>query len=126
MKRAWFGLILLALLLAAALGAQWAMDQIHLPISQALDQAAAQAVAGDWAGAQALSRQAEQRWEQTRFLRACLADHTPAEQVSAAFARLRAHAAVQDVSAFASAAQELAQMTQAMAKAHDLQWENLF
>ena len=90
MKRCWFGVGLLAVLLVASLSVTWGMEKIHRPITADLNQAAECAELGDWVNAESLSRRAEAAWNKWEHFRACFADHTPTEEVSAELAALAA------------------------------------
>lgn len=125
MKRSWIGFALLVLLLMAGLAVTWAMDAIHDPIAEDLAQAAECALLGDWANAERFSRQAEESWEKWEHFRACFADHTPVEEVSAGFAEVHAYRAAEEHADFAAACGSLAEKVEAVGDAHGLFWWNV-
>lgn len=126
MKRSWFGLFLLLLLLIIALAVTWVMTEIHRPVSLDLRQAAQRAMEKDWENAQVLSASAGAEWERWAHVRLCLADHTPVEEIDGMFARLGVYAAGREETEFAAACRELAQKVDAVSQAHGLGWWNLF
>ena len=126
MKRSWFGFGLLVVLLGAGLLVTWAMERIHEPVARDLITAGEYALAGDWAEAERLSRQAEKSWEKNELLRACFADHGPMEENDACFAQLEIYCRMKEETAFAAACGETARKAEAMGEAHGLKWENVF
>lgn len=126
MKRSWFGLGLLVVLLAGGLLVTWATDRIHGPVARDLITAGEYALAGDWEQAQQLSRQAKECWEKNGKLRACFADHEPMEEIDACFAQLEVYCRMKEETAFTAACGETARKVEAMGEAHGLKWENFF
>lgn len=126
MKRSWLGGGLLLLLLLGSLLATHFMIRIHEPIARDLITAGEYALAGDWARALPLSRQAEENWEEREVFRACFADHNPMEEVDACFAQLKVYGRMQEETAFAAACAETARKVSAMGEAHKLMWNNFF
>lgn len=121
MKRSWIGFgILLALLLLCLLTA-WAMDHLQSPIARQLDQAAAFAQEGQWEQAKTLAESAQTRWKQVRGLTACVADHTPMEEIDSLLAGLSCYGE-EELADFGAACAGLSQKVQAMADAHCLNW----
>lgn len=125
MKRCWFGGGMLVVLLAVSLAVTWGMGKIHRPIAADLNQAAACAQQGDWHTAEMLSRRAEADWEKWAHFRACFADHTPTEEVSAELAAMARSRQEQEVGDFAVSCARAAKMVQAVGDAHGLNWWNL-
>ena len=125
MKRSWFGFFLLAALLILALGASWGMERIHQPIAQDLIQAAQCAQDGRWEQAQALLGRAGARWAEWDGLRACLADHTPVEEIDAELSQLPVYAQARQAADFAAACLSTARKVAAMGQAHGLGGGNL-
>lgn len=125
MKRSWMGAGLLVLLLAGGLLVTFWMDRIHRPLAEELVCAGEAALAENWALADSLCLRAEEAWKQTRFLRACFADHGPMEEVEADFAQLEIFLRCREATAFAAACAETAQKVRAIGEAHSLVWENL-
>lgn len=125
MKRCWFGLGLLIVLLAASLGVSWGMDRIHKPIAADLNQAAECALLGDWYNAEEFSRRAEAQWQKWEHFRACFADHTPTEEIGAELAAMAESREERETAEFAAACARTAKMVQAVGDAHGLYWWNL-
>ncbi len=126
MKRSYFGLGLLAVLLALSLGVTWAMDRVHQPVAKALQAAEEKAQAGQWQEAVELETAAQAGWEKWSGLRNCLADHTPIEEIDAQFAMLRACIRARNQEEFPNLAAQTAQMVKAMGDAHGLKWGSFF
>ena len=126
MKRSWFGMALLLVLLGASLLVTWAMGEIHEPVARDLITAGEYALAGDWLQAGRLLRQAGDFWEEKQKLRACFADHEPMEELDACFAQLEIYFRMKEETAFAAVCGETARRVRAMGEAHGLKWENLF
>ena len=63
MKRCWFGLGLLVVLLGVSLAVSWGMDAVHRPIAGELHRAAICAQAEESEQAQAEFRKAQTDWE---------------------------------------------------------------
>ncbi len=126
MKRSYFGLGLLAVLLALSLGVTWVMDRVHQPVAKALQAAEEKAQAGQWQEAVELEAAAQAGWEKWSGLRSCLADHTPIEEIDAQFAMLRSCIRARDQDEFPGLAAQTAQMVKAMGDAHGLKWGSFF
>lgn len=125
MKRLWLGVILLAALLAASLGVQRAMERIHDPIANELEQAADAALAGDWAEADCLYHRARDAWQRHRKVTASLADHSPMDELDMLFGELRVFSRERETVHFAAACRAAARMAKAIAQAHSLTWWDL-
>lgn len=126
MKRSWIGAAVLLVLLAVSLCVTWAMDAIHDPIEESLDQAARYALRGDWERSTRSFRKARDSWEKWDRFRSCFADHTPVEQISADFRELEVYCAARVPVEFAAHCRGLARKTAAVGEAHTLVWWNLF
>ena len=126
MKRSWFGLGLLGVLLAISLLSSWAMGAIHEPVSQDLEQAGALALVGELPRARFFQIRALAGWEKWAHFRSCFSDHTPVEDIDAAFKELESYGKAGEDAAFAAACAELARKVQAIGDAHGLYWWNLF
>lgn len=122
MKRSWFGLGLLLVLLAVSLLVTWGMTAIHTPVEGQLHRAEAAAVEDKWEQARAAASQAEAGWNRWRCFRGCFADHTPVEEIDARFARLRSCTEEE----FPALAAETAKMVSTIADAHALNLWNFF
>lgn len=126
MKRSWMGAGLLVLLLLLGSLSARAMVRIHDPIARDLTAAGEYALAGNWDLAQALSRQASERWDDRELIRACFADHNPTEDVDACFAQLEIYGRMKEETAFAAACGETARKVKAIGDAHKLILSNFF
>ena len=125
MKRSWIGLILLLVLFGISLAASWGMVQIHQEAAQKLDKAADQALSGEWAAAAYLVAQARHNWDTWAILRAALADHSPMEELDAAFSKLELYGKQKEKLAFAAVCREMACQMEAMGQAHGWNLENI-
>lgn len=122
----WSGTLILTLLLGLTLSISWAMDAIHTPMEQALEQAADAALTGDVDQARQLGTQAKQRWDRFRKAVAVVADHSPMDEIDQLFAQMQAYAQAEEETELASCCAQLARLVQSMADAHILTWWNLF
>ena len=122
----WSGALILALLLGLTLSISWAMDAIHTPMEQALEQAADAALTGDVDQARQLGTQAKHRWDRFRKAVAVVADHSPMDEIDQLFAQMQAYAQAEEETELASCCAQLAWLVQSMADAHILTWWNLF
>lgn len=125
MKRSWIGLGLLLVLLAASLLVTWAMDRIHTPIAEMLRQAAESTALADWDSADQYFQAAKGDWEHQEHFRACLADHSPVEEIDALFAQLSVYRSAREEVAFAAGCMELSEKVAAVGEAHGLVWWNI-
>ncbi len=125
MKRSWFGLSLLLLILISALAVTWAMGALHKPIARDLELAAESALRENWDSAMALAEAAEAHWAKWDSLRRCFADHSPIEDIESNFVRLGAYGAEEETAEFAAACRELARKVEAMGDAHGLSLWNV-
>ncbi len=125
MKRCWFGLGLLVVLLGVSLAVSWGMDAVHRPISEQLGQAAADVQGGNPERAQAEFRKAQTDWEKWAHFRGCFADHTPTEAVDQELAATRWAGALAQWPEFAAACARAAKMVEAIGAAHACNWWNL-
>lgn len=121
MKRSWFGLGLLVVLLAGAILVGTAMDDIQRPVAADLRRAAILSEE-DWEAAKSLAAMAEDRWSEKERFCACFADHTPLEEIRQGFAELRVYADSEETPHFAAQCAQLSQRVEAVAKAHGLTW----
>lgn len=125
MKRCWFGLGLLVVLLGASLAVSWGMDAVHRPIAGELRRAAICAQAEASERAQAEFRKAQTDWERWAHFRGCFADHTPTEAVDQELAAARWAGALAQWPEFAAACARAAKMVEAIGAAHACNWWNL-
>lgn len=125
MKRFQIGLVLLLGLLAASLLVQHAMHTRQAPIADALEAAAMEASAGNWAEANAFARQAAVGWERSWSFSAAFADHGPMEDVDCLLKQLPVFAKSRDEAQFTALCRELSRRVRAVADAQTLNWRNL-
>ena len=125
MKRCWFGVFLLAALLAGSLAVTWGMDAAHRPVAEKLGRAAEAVQAGNPAGAGGEFARAQADWEKWAHFRACFADHTPMEAVDEELAAAGCAAALEQWPEFAAACARAAKMVAAVGNAHGFTWWNL-
>ena len=125
MNRCWIGIGLLVLFLALGLWVMAEMDTAHGQISQELQQAVEQTLAGDSEQGILLAQQAKQHWEDARRGTASVADHAPMEEIDSLFAKLEVYAREKQTVAFAACCARLSSLVQAMGEVHGLQWWNL-
>lgn len=122
MKRSWIGLGILLCLLAAGLGVTCAMGHNQRPMVAHLEQAALFGGEADWDKALPHAQAAECAWQCSRPWIACVADHTPMEEMDQLFAQLTCYAAARETTQFAATCRSLTQMAQALADAQTLPW----
>ena len=126
MKRSWIGFILLIVLLLGCLLVTKVMAYIHEGVESRLLQTARMALDGNWYQAEDLFQRARRDWEKNSRFRSCFADHTPVEEIDAAFAMLEVTCAARDPVTFAGGCRSLACQVAAVGEAHELVWWNLF
>ena len=125
MKRCWFGLILLLVLL---LGCAWSsgyMSKVHSPVSETAMEAADFALEGDWGNAMTLAGRIRTQWENRWGIVAAFADHEPMEEIDGLFAQLEIYSRAGDNLSTAAVCAELSQRLEAMGDAHKGSWWNL-
>lgn len=120
MKRSWIGFGILLFLLLISVLTWWTMARLQQPIARELAQAAAFCQEGDWEKALPLAEQAQIRWEHNRHLIACVADHTPMEEIDTLFAQLEAYGQAREQADFAATCRGLAKKAEAIRDAHGL------
>ena len=125
MKRCWFGLGLLVVLLGVSLAVSWGMDAVHRPIAGELRRAAICAQAEASEQAQAEFRKAQTDWERWAHFRGCFADHTPTEAVDQELAAAGSSATLEEWPDFAASCARASKMVEAIGAAHAFNWWNL-
>jgi hypothetical protein len=126
MKRSWIGFGLLVGVLVIALLATGFMTRIHEEVALELRQSAQCALLGEWENVQLFLTRAQRNWTKWGHLRACLMDHTPAEEMDAAFASLDIYRQGRDAIAYRAACAVLVSRMEALAEANTASWWNLF
>lgn len=125
MKRCWIGAGFLAILLAASLTVTWVMNTLHRPIEEDLNRAAELAASEDWEESARCFYRAKESWDKWEHFRFSFADHTPVEEISAAFGSLEVYCAAREKTDFAARCRELARKTAAVGEAHGITWWNM-
>ncbi len=125
MRRLVLGISILAVLLALSVGISLAMERIHSPVADALEQAAQAALDQDWKKAEALAKDARARWEKYWIFTAAVADHTPMDDTDGLFAELSVYLQDQEMPHFAATARHLSELARAMADSHSVNFWNL-
>lgn len=124
MPRFWFGVGLLLLFFAVGLWVCAVTDGIQQPISDALQQASTQALAGDLPGGIASAQHARKLWQSHWNATAAAADHAPMDEIDSLFAQLEAYAAAGAAADFAAGCARTALLIEAVAEAHRPTWWN--
>lgn len=125
MSRFWIGVILLVIFLCLGLWVTWTMNNIHEPISQALEQAADAALTGDLDAGVALALDAQKAWEDHWRGTAAAADHAPMDEIDGLFAQVQIYAKSGRTADFAAGCGRLAKLIAAIGEAHNPGWWNL-
>ena len=125
MKRSWMGLILLILLALASVLSASAMVKLHESVEQELNRAAEAILEDNWKESIAHFEKAREQWQKQEKFRACFADHTPVEEIDAAFQLLQVYGKLREDAAFAAGCRELARKAAAVGEAHAFVWWNL-
>ena len=125
MRSATLGVLLLVCLLGLGSFVSWKMDAMQLPLTEALDQAAEEALEGSFSQAVSLGEEAKGKWERQWNLTAALADHAPMDEIDGLFAQLKAYADQEEKTHYAACCLELSSLIRAVAEAHELSWWNL-
>ena len=125
MKRVWIGAGILALLLGLGLGAAFAMEGLSSG-SKELEAVGELALAGRWEAAEEALEEAEEDWEDRRWLLTALADHQVIEDMEASLAQLEAYLIQRDAAACHALCRALARKMEAIGKAGSLTAENFF
>lgn len=125
MKRLWIGVGLLVFFLVMGILLTLSFHRIHAPLSQTLDTASQEAIAGNWETAQSLAATARDRWEKYRKFTAAVADHEPLEEMDALFDQLEHYAVLGWEGEFAALCTQLSSMAAAMEESQALTWWTL-
>lgn len=125
MKRCWLGFGLLLVLLVLSLAATGFMTRIHESMALELEQSAECALLGDWDNTELFFRLAQRNWSKWEHLRACFADHEPAEEIDASLEALKVYCQARDAVTYRAACAALVCQVRAMGEAHQAVWWNL-
>lgn len=121
MGRFWIGAGLLVLLLGLGLYSAWAMDGVHTPIADQLEQAAATPAPEQ---AAALLQAAKEAWDAHWHNTAVLAEHEPMDDIDSLFAQAEMFARTGQMGDFSAMCMRLAQRIRAAAESHKPTWWN--
>ena len=121
----YLGLLILLVLLLASAAAGYAMSVLHAPAQTLLSEASENALSGNMEKAIALSEDAYAHWRRFYSLTACVADHTPMDEVERLFAEIKIYAQADDAVHFAACCSELACLVSTISDAHLFSWWNL-
>ena len=124
-RRFWYGLGVLAVLLALGLWTAWGMEVLTQPVTHALEQAAQAALNDDMAQGVALADRAQDIWRRNRGRITAVADHGPLEEIDSLFAQVQIYADTGKTADFAAYCTRLAKLVTAVGEAHGLNWQNL-
>ena len=124
MKRSWIGFGILLALLALCLAVGCCLDRFQDPLTRQLDQAAAFSREDCWPQARALAEEAQSTWDRCRGAIACVADHTPMEEIDDLFAQLPSYAG--EPAEYAATCAALSRKLRAVADAHRLSLWSFF
>ena len=125
MGRLFLGIGLLLLLLALGIWVAVAMNDLHTPVTDMLETAAQQAMAGDLEQGISLARQAKDHWSYHWRRTASVSDHTPMDEIDGLFAQMDVYAQTGMVTEFAAYCTRLAELIDCISDAHSLTWWNL-
>lgn len=125
MKRLWIGIGLLLVLMGAGIFAAGAMQSVHAPVAEMLEQASRAALSEDWGSAERLSNDAERQWQQHWHGTAAMADHEPMEEIDSLFAELTVYLQSREDVHFAASCRNLSRLVKAVGEAHTINWWNL-
>ena len=121
MGRLWIGIGLMTVLLALGLYGATAMDGVHSPIADQLEQAAA--MQDPDAAARALQA-AKSAWDQHWHRTAVLAEHEPMDDIDSLFAQAESYASSNQMGDFSAMCMRLSQRIRAAAESHRPTWWN--
>lgn len=124
MKRSWIGCGMLLILLVLSLVTGCCLDRFQSPLTRQLQQAADFARQEEWTQAKTLAENTKENWQRCREKIACVADHTPMEEIDELFARLSCYDG--DKEEYAAICACLSQRIRAVADAHKLSWWSFF
>jgi hypothetical protein len=125
MKRFWIGIGLLVAILAAGLWAGNRMRRVHIPCAADLEQAAACAMAEDWAGATALTDRAKQLWQENWRTSAAISNHQPLDEIDALFEELEIYRAREETAAYCASCLYLSERVRDLSNSFRVNWWNL-
>lgn len=125
MKRLWFGVALMAVLLALGIFETMSMTKLTEPISDSLSQAVKAAQTAEWSQAEQLTQKAEEKWKTNWDFFSSMNHHGPMEEIDSQFARAEALLESRASAEFAACCARLAEMIRALGDAHVVNLRNL-
>ncbi len=125
MKRFYFGVVLMLVLLVMSVSLTFCFHRIHAPLADTLVNAAHQALEGNWEQAKELALDARVRWDTYRDFTAAVADHEPMEEMEGLFYQLEVYTNLDLQGQFAAICVQLSQMAAAMEESQILAWWTL-
>lgn len=125
MRRFLLGVTILGVFFGLGLWTGYAMEQMYTGISQTLEQATAQVLAGETSQGMSLAEQAYTQWQNNWHLTALLADHAPMDEIDALFAQALCYAETGNTANFVSYCARLVMLVEAVGEAHAFSWWNL-
>lgn len=126
MKRCIMGLWLLIALLGIGILTCWGTKLLLEPISRDLEKAAELVIGENWEEAQALTRQAREKWEKWWSFTAALTSHAPMENADNWFARLDVFAKTGDARRYGEGCVKIAGLIRAIGEGQIPNLRNLF
>ena len=125
MNRLWIGIAMLVLFLGLGLGSMFLLNRFREPVTEALETAAAEVLAGNPAGGMEKARQARAFWERYRRGLAAVTSHEPMEEMEALFARLAVYGQAEAWTEYAACCVRLARLAEAIAETQSWNWRSL-
>ena len=126
MKRIWFGIGLMILLLFLGIGSNFVMERNQSAQSEKLNRAARLAADGDWAAARTLVADARQQWEKKQLLISALCSQQPMDEVDGLFSRLEVFSDARSATSFSSTCVDLACLLESLGESHNLRLHHFF
>ena len=125
MKRIWFGVGLLILLLFLSIFVGNLMGNIWQKQSENLNLAAKSASDGDWATADRLLEDAAREWERRQLLISVLSRHEEIDEIDEFFAQLKVFSAARRTVSFSSTCAALSRLLDSLWQSHRLGLKSL-
>lgn len=125
MARFWIGVGLLVGFLGLGLWVSKAMDEVHVPVMELLEQAADATLEGDMESGKELADRAYAVWERYWRGTAAVADHAPMDEIDGLFALVQGYARAGSAADFAAGCGRLSKLVEAIGEAHSPKWWNL-
>jgi len=125
LKRMYFGIGLMAVLLALSALCEAYLVRHSTIICDQLEQAQMQAFSGEYSGAVDSVLEANRHWQHHRHRFAALIDHAPMEQIDDLFQSAGEYARLGEGEEFSLLCGRLRRMVEMISQAHQLSWWNL-